>query len=122
MDDKVFEQALDNLILDKDLAYAVALHAAIRNRDRLGVAALLSIGADVNWMNSAGESALYLCSEFDSRNGKDICADLILARPECQPSLPNNFGVTPIQNALRAERPVTARLISARLNQTTPHR
>lgn len=97
---------------DKTLAYTIALHAAIRGRDRAGVDALLKIGADVNWKDAAGETALFKCARFDGRGGReDMTVDLILALDECELDERNKAGLRAVDQADNCERPSTARLI-----------
>ena len=76
------------------------------------IEAVLAAGADVNWRDADGQTALFLCTVFDSRDGKNITADLVLARPECDIEMPDAYGVTPLRNAeFRQRRPYTAALI-----------
>jgi ankyrin repeat protein len=104
-------EALQHVTLDKELAYALALQAAIRDRDRDAVAALLKLGADVNWQNAFGEAALFVCSNYDSRNGRDLTADIVVAHPRCNINLPDKFGMTPLNNAVLRGRHPTANII-----------
>jgi ankyrin repeat protein len=104
-------QTIHAVTLNKDLAYALALQAAIRDRDRDAVSALLKLGADVNWQNVYGEAALFVCTNYDSRNGRNITSDLIVAHPGCNISLPDKFGMTPLRNAVLHRREATANII-----------
>jgi ankyrin repeat protein len=112
MDESIVAQRIE---LNPSITYTLALHSAIREYDRHVVEAVLAAGADVNWRDADGQTALFLCSMFDSRDGEQIAADLILARPECEIELPDAYGVTPLRNAEFRQRPHTAALIRAAL-------
>jgi ankyrin repeat protein len=113
MDDTIRNQRIE---LNPAISYTLALHSAIRTGNRGVVAAVLDAGADVNWRDAYGQTALFVCSAFDSRDGQNIAADLVLARPECDIEIPDRYGITPLENAKFKQRPVTAKLIKAALS------
>ncbi|XP_008842787.1 KN motif and ankyrin repeat domain-containing protein 3 isoform X2 [Nannospalax galili] len=91
-----------------------ALMLAISHGHQDMVAALLECGADVNAQDADGATALMCASEY----GRLDTVQLLLAQPDCDPTILDNEGTSALAIALEAEQDEVAALLHAHLTSS----